>query len=247
MPRSWISCLLVLVTTASSLIEARPMLESPVRRAYSVDDPSLPAAVRTICDGGVNATTVLSSTELLFNGTVGHLTTGTCTLPQVGQASSGPSGGDGLRAPSCPTARNNCAIRFGNNGFDSNAVSKCGAPCTSSCYSGNPGGGPDPNDCEYAIGLLFARNPQLFTLPTGGYNLFTWRSCGIGIQNQIVSSGAPCTQRMQYDYADVANVARYLAWNCQAAQNAHGGRCTADSGVYVPNFPDFYIQVYRNQ
>ncbi|CCA77283.1 hypothetical protein PIIN_11261 [Serendipita indica DSM 11827] len=63
---------------------------------------------------------------------------------------------------------------------------------------------------------------KLFTLPTGGYNLFTWRSCGIGIQNQIVSSGAPCTQRMQYDHADVANVARYLAWNCQAAQNAHG-------------------------
>ncbi|CCA77278.1 hypothetical protein PIIN_11256 [Serendipita indica DSM 11827] len=156
-------------------------------------------------------------------------------------------GGDGLRAPSCPTARNNCAIRFGNNGFESNAVSKCDAPCTSSCYSGNPGGGPDPNDCEYATGLLFARNPQLFTLPTGGYNLFTWRSCGIGIQNQIVSSGAPCTQRMQYDHADVANVARYLAWNCQAAQNAHGGRCTADSGVYIPNFPDFYIQVYRNQ
>ncbi|CCA76853.1 hypothetical protein PIIN_10838 [Serendipita indica DSM 11827] len=73
MLRSWISYLLVLVTTASSLIEARPMPESLVRRgghvaAYSVDDPSLPAAVRTICDGGVNATTVLSSTELLFNG-----------------------------------------------------------------------------------------------------------------------------------------------------------------------------------
>jgi hypothetical protein len=52
---------------------------------------------------------------------------------------------------------------------------------------------------------------------------------------------------MQYAYTDVANVARYLAWNCQAAQNAHGGRCTGDSGVYVPTFPDFYVQVYRNQ
>ena len=61
--------------------------------AYSVEDASLPAAVRTICDGGVNATTVLSSSELAsLNGTVGHLTTGTCSLPDVDEASSGPSG-----------------------------------------------------------------------------------------------------------------------------------------------------------
>lgn len=49
------------------------------------------------------------------------------------------------------------------------------------------------------------------------------------------------TSPMQ-DYPDWAAVAHYLAWNCQAAQGANGGRCTGRTGIYQKNVPDFYIQ-----
>jgi hypothetical protein len=45
-----------------------------------------------------------------------------------------------------------------------------------------------------------------------------------------------------YDYQDVAAISNYLAWNCQAAQGARGGVCRANSGLYQPSVPDFYVQ-----
>lgn len=45
-----------------------------------------------------------------------------------------------------------------------------------------------------------------------------------------------------YDYTDVAQISNYLAWNCQGAQNARGGACTATGGIYQTSVPDFYVQ-----
>lgn len=44
--------------------------------AYSVDDPDMPPAVRSICPGGANTTTITNSTMLGESGV--RMTTGVC-------------------------------------------------------------------------------------------------------------------------------------------------------------------------
>lgn len=211
-----------------------------VPRAYSPNDPDLPPAVQTVCQGGVNATTVANSSTFAA-GVV--LTTGACAPSNSGSDTATIDAVPAVR-PVCATAANNCQSRFGNQFSGNGYVAKCGAPCDSTCYPGT--NGPDPNDCEHIISSLYAQSPQLFTLSQNNYLLLTYQTCGIGFQNQIAASTIGCSQQIIYDYTDVAQISHYLAWNCQGAQNARGGTCRARGGTYQPSVPDFYVQVYRN-
>ncbi|CCA68364.1 hypothetical protein PIIN_02230 [Serendipita indica DSM 11827] len=234
----FLTCLLLSPVTFSAPANIVP-------RAYEINDPSLPPSVRSVCENGPNSTTVSNSTRLA-NGVT--MTTGYCrgkvTLPNGRIAQNFNATAAGVSRPTCPSALNNCISRFGTQFQGNGWVSKCGARCDSTCYQGS--GGPDPNDCQYIANQLWGRQPALFTLDPGTFVLLTYRSCGTGIQNQIVSDGSGCSQKMIYDYPDWAAVAQYLAWNCQGFQGARGGRCNGSSGIYVPNTSDFYIQVYTN-
>lgn len=235
---------MLMITLCSSTL-SRP-LSAPsivnVPRAYSPNDPDLPPAILTVCDGGVNATTVDNST-VFSEGVV--LTTGSCTPANIAVASVESVENIPAVRPSCPSAANNCASRFGSQFAGSSVVGKCGAPCSSSCYPGS--NGPDPNDCQFIINGLLAQSPQLFTLSQNKYLLLSHGTCGVGFQNQIAApSVGSCPQTILYDYQDVATIANYLAWNCQGAQGARGGACRANAGLYQPSVPDFYVQVYQN-
>jgi len=94
---------------------------------------------------------------------------------------------------------------------------------------------------------MLAQSSQLFSLPANNFIVLRHGTCGIGFQNQIATpSVGGCTQTILYDYQDLGAIARYLAWNCQAAQGARGGVCRANSGIYQPGIPDFYAQVFQN-
>lgn len=214
------------------------------RRSPQVDDPSLPAAVKSICKGGMNATTILESKAFGQDGVT--ITTGYCTPdsdsdPAADLVAAAPVP---VARPVCVTAPNNCASRFGGQFQGNGWVGKCGAPCQSACYPGS--NGPNPFDCQFIFNSMWQQNPPLFTLEPNNFVLLTHYSCGTGIQNQIASSPIGCSQKMIYDYPDWASIGSYLAWNCQAPQGARGGKCTGTTGLYQPSIPDYYVQVYPN-
>jgi len=216
-----------------------------LRRALTVNDPSLPASVRSICKGGQNATTILDSKAFGKNGVV--VTTGVCA-PPVSSSPSSPSDSDlanlAVIQPTCVGALNNCISRFGTMFQGNGWVGKCGAPCASACYPGS--GGPDPNHCQFIFNSMYGNNPQLFTVEPNNFVLLSYKSCGTGFQNQIASSPVGCSQKMIYDYQDWAAIGSYLAWSCQAPQGARGGKCLGTTGLYQSNIPDYYVQVYPN-
>ncbi|KAL4245312.1 hypothetical protein ABKN59_008334 [Abortiporus biennis] len=103
----------------------------------------------------------------------------------------------------------------------------CGAPCTTNCFTPS-GGGPDPNECHVItdallfdsqnIGPLFTLNPANNTAVI----TMTYSSCTSFMVNQ---AGIP----LQYCRSDWASVLDFVAFNCQATQNAHGGNCVANN------------------
>jgi len=223
----------------------------------------LPPAVWQMCVGGANATIVHSSAPV--QGAKGLvLTTGSCInndtdttqstvpIPVPSQASEVDT--RSLEARDwCPTVPNTCLSSFSSafpsDWINQNWVPKCGASCSSTCYAIGTGvPGPDPNDCQMIFNAMIARPDQIFALEPNNFLLFTVRTCGTGIQNQIAANPAnwACSQKMIYDYSDWAAVGSFLAFNCQATQGARGGNCVADTGIYT-NVPDFFIQVYGNQ
>jgi len=230
----------------------------PHQQRANLPISNLPPAVWQMCVGGANATIVNSSDPVegthglvlttgscINNGTV--VTQSTAPIPDPSQASEVDTPSLEARA-SCPTVPNTCSSRFSSS-FPGNLVQKCGASCSSTCYAIDTGGpGPDPNDCQGIFDSMTARSDQIFALEPNNFLLFTVRTCGTGIQNQIAANPARpgCTQRMVYDYSDWAAVGSFLAFNCQADQGARGGNCIADTGIYT-NVPDFFIQVYGNQ
>jgi len=246
---------LTLLLPSSFALPSDPPSPSPSPSQPPKDLPktSFPQAVWQMCVGGENATIVHSSAPV--HGSEGLvLTTGLCinngtnstipapTPPPKANDDEGPSvGARGW----CPTINtNNCQSRF--SGVDQNSVLECSASCSSSCFPLDSGGpGPDPNDCQQVSNNLYRESVQIFTLEPENFIFFTRGSCGIGIKNQIAANPANwgCSQRLTYDYTDLADVGHYLAWNCQAQQAARGGICVADRGVYT-NVPDFFIQVY---
>ncbi|KAJ8502977.1 hypothetical protein ONZ45_g11254 [Pleurotus djamor] len=100
----------------------------------------------------------------------------------------------------------------------------CGAQCNTNCFTPS-GGGPDPNECHViSDALLFAsqNTGQIFTVGTGTNNTLSlsYRSCTTFFRNQDVSP-------LNYCRTDMAAVIDFVAFNCQAPQNAHGGNCVA--------------------
>ncbi|KDQ50526.1 hypothetical protein JAAARDRAFT_41986 [Jaapia argillacea MUCL 33604] len=91
----------------------------------------------------------------------------------------------------------------------------CGASCTTYCYT-PAGGGPNPNDCQ-TLANGFSGD---YTMTAGYYYTWTYGSCEVQ-QSNIISPA----QDIYYCYSDLAGVVSYIAWNCQATQNAHGGYC----------------------
>ncbi|KZP32029.1 hypothetical protein FIBSPDRAFT_813033 [Athelia psychrophila] len=132
-----------------------------------------------------------------------------------------------------------CASTFANNTVSSvekRVTNECGASCTTNCYTPS-GGGPDPNDCQViADALLFEgqNTGPLFTIgkasnATTNFVRLRYSTCNSTIVNQDTSS-------IEYCYSDWAGVTGYVANNCQATQNAHGGICVAAN-------QQFFIQV----
>ncbi|PVF93804.1 hypothetical protein CPB86DRAFT_829039 [Serendipita vermifera] len=85
---------------------------------------------------------------------------------------------------------------------------------------------------------LAARQVSCPTAPNNCVSRF-----GTAQLNQIVSPGNGCSQKMIYDWPDWAGTGSYLAWNCQVAQNARGGICIGDTGLYQSGTHDFFVQV----
>jgi len=235
----------------------------------------LPPAVWKMCTGGPDATIVHSSTAVQGTKEL-VLTTGSCinndtdttgsttgsttesttesTVPIPAPSQANETETTSLAARDwCPTVPNTCQWSFSSvfpgDWINRGWVQKCGASCSSSCFPIDTGGpGPDPNDCQRIFNSMLARPDQVFALEPNNFLLFTVRTCGVGIQNQIAANpwNWGCSQKMIYDYRDLAGVGNFLAFNCQAAQGARGGICVGDTGIYT-DVPDFFIQVYGNQ
>jgi len=107
------------------------------------------------------------------------------------------------------------------------AANVCGANCTTDCF--NPsGGGPDPNDCHVIADALRFDSQNIapvFQIGTGTSNIvsLTFSSCTSFFLNQASTP-------LDYCRTDFASVVDFVAPNCQATQNAHGGLCVANDG-----------------
>ncbi|CAL1697152.1 unnamed protein product [Somion occarium] len=111
------------------------------------------------------------------------------------------------------------------------SVNVCGTHCNTRCFK-PAGGGPNPFDCKVIANLLNKnrKNDNVFTIPAGeGLIKMAYRSCTTYFANQAGVDE-------QYCLSDWAGHVDSLAFNCQAQQNAHGGKCVADDQRW-------YIQV----
>ncbi|KAF9557037.1 hypothetical protein CPC08DRAFT_710679 [Agrocybe pediades] len=103
----------------------------------------------------------------------------------------------------------------------------CGAACTTNCFL-PAGGGPDPNECHVIADALRFDSQNvapIFTIGTGANNIvsLSFSSCTSFFLNQASTS-------LNYCRTDFASVIDFVAPNCQATQNAHGGNCVANDG-----------------
>ncbi|KAF5346410.1 hypothetical protein D9758_012760 [Tetrapyrgos nigripes] len=113
-------------------------------------------------------------------------------------------------------------------GRQTNTSNVCGANCVTNCFTPS-GGGPDPNECHIiadALRFESQNTSALFQIANGvrtaGANVvtLTFRSCESFFVNQDL-------QPLVYCRTDFADVIDFVAPNCQATQNAHGGNCVA--------------------
>ncbi|KAJ7604178.1 hypothetical protein DFH06DRAFT_316555 [Mycena polygramma] len=100
----------------------------------------------------------------------------------------------------------------------------CGNQCITSCFTPS-GGGPNTNDCHIiadALRFNSQNGPPLFTIGTGTNNTvaLTYASCLTFFVNQDAG-------QLEYCNTEWANLIDFIAPNCAAAQNAHGGICVA--------------------
>ncbi|KAF5327628.1 hypothetical protein D9619_004633 [Psilocybe cf. subviscida] len=103
----------------------------------------------------------------------------------------------------------------------------CGANCATHCFTPS-GGGPDPNDCHIIADALRFDSQNvapMFTVSTGANNILSlsFASCTSFFLNQATTS-------LNYCRNDFASLIDFIAPNCQATQNAHGGLCVANDG-----------------
>ncbi|KAJ7457249.1 hypothetical protein B0H11DRAFT_2063496 [Mycena galericulata] len=103
-------------------------------------------------------------------------------------------------------------------------IDVCGNTCTTSCFT-PAGGGPNPNDCHVIADALRFDSQNvgaLFTIGTGVNNTVAlqFATCLTFFVNQDVVP-------IEYCDTDWATLVDFIAPNCQATQNAHGGLCVA--------------------
>ncbi|KAF8197547.1 hypothetical protein BJ912DRAFT_953748 [Pholiota molesta] len=109
-----------------------------------------------------------------------------------------------------------------------NSSDVCGAPCTTDCFTPS-GGGPDPNDCHVIADALRFDSQNVspvFTVTNGTNNVLSlsFASCTSFFLNQAANT------TLEYCRTDFASLVDFIAPNCQATQNAHGGLCVANDG-----------------
>ncbi|KAI0791901.1 hypothetical protein C8Q75DRAFT_715193 [Abortiporus biennis] len=115
----------------------------------------------------------------------------------------------------------------------------CGATCNTICFTPS-GGGPDPNECHViADALRYAsqNTGSTFTMnPANGTAVVAMQygSCSSFIVDQ---AGVALT----YCRNDWASVIDWVAPNCQATQNAHGGDCLAADGRWFIQYVPFFL------
>ncbi|KDR73229.1 hypothetical protein GALMADRAFT_725422 [Galerina marginata CBS 339.88] len=102
----------------------------------------------------------------------------------------------------------------------------CGAKCNTNCFL-PAGGGPDPNDCHVIADALRYDSQNvgaIFAIPNGNSTtnpvVMQFSSCKTFFVNQDLGPLAYCR-------TDWAALIDFVAPNCQATQNAHGGNCVA--------------------
>jgi hypothetical protein len=105
-------------------------------------------------------------------------------------------------------------------------VNVCGAQCNTNCFL-PAGGGPDPNDCHVIADALRYDSQNvgaLFAIPNGNSTtnpvVMQYISCKTFFVNQDLVP-------LEYCRTDWASLIDFVAPNCQATQNAHGGNCVA--------------------
>ncbi|TCD66355.1 hypothetical protein EIP91_001460 [Steccherinum ochraceum] len=102
-------------------------------------------------------------------------------------------------------------------------IDVCGNECDTNCFV-PAGGGPDPNECHVISDALLFDSQNigaLFNITTNAAVItMTFRSCESFFVNQ---AGVD----LQYCRTDWSTVLDFVAFNCQATQNAHGGNCVA--------------------
>ncbi|KAF5327713.1 hypothetical protein D9619_004675 [Psilocybe cf. subviscida] len=103
----------------------------------------------------------------------------------------------------------------------------CGANCATHCFTPS-GGGPDPNDCHIIADALRFQSQNVapvFTVANGTNNILSlsFATCTSFFLNQATTS-------LNYCRTDFASLIDFIAPNCQATQNAHGGLCVANDG-----------------
>ncbi|KAJ7732671.1 hypothetical protein B0H16DRAFT_1468445 [Mycena metata] len=92
---------------------------------------------------------------------------------------------------------------------------------------GNSCGGPNPNDCAVIADALLYDSQNIGPLFT----------VGTGTNNTVVMQYATCltffvnqdTVPIEYCRNDWSSLVTFIAPNCQATQNAHGGLCLASN------------------
>ncbi|KAJ7143797.1 hypothetical protein C8R44DRAFT_602678, partial [Mycena epipterygia] len=106
-------------------------------------------------------------------------------------------------------------------------VDVCGNNCmrVTSCFPPS-GGGPDPNDCHIIADALrfdsqnIGKSSLLEISSTNNTVVMQFASCLSFFVNQD-------TVPIEYCRTDWATLIDFIAPNCQATQNAHGGLCIA--------------------
>ncbi|KAJ7878191.1 hypothetical protein B0H13DRAFT_2200397 [Mycena leptocephala] len=100
-------------------------------------------------------------------------------------------------------------------------VDVCGNQCTTFCSTPS-GGGPVPNDCHIIADALRFDSQNIGKLVQGTNNtvVVQFASCLSFFVNQD-------TVPIEYCRTDWASLIDFIAPNCQATQNAHGGLCVA--------------------
>ncbi|KAH8091376.1 hypothetical protein BXZ70DRAFT_1041214 [Cristinia sonorae] len=114
----------------------------------------------------------------------------------------------------------------------------CGGQCTTHCF--NPaGGGPDPNHCSVIADALRYDSQDIgekFEITRASpLIVLQYKSCQSFFVNQASNTN------LTYCRDDWAAVIDWVAWNCQAPQNAHGGLCVAGTQEWF-----IQVQTYVN-